>query len=182
MRKIGRMMVLICVALTCTISACTSTGYPRFVQDSLKNVPDDVLVGIGVANLAAINLAMTTSTSRALAEISRQMNTIVQEMVRTYQVSNNADSSAAMSFQETIIVTLSQSNLVDSRIVARDQAPDGSVWTVIWLDKANLTTALYQAQETAKQAVPGMDSFDAQDWLDPVFARTAAQEYQVNDG
>ena len=184
MIKTGKTIVymLIIIVLACTMVSCKSTGYPRFVQDALKNVPGDVLVGIGTANLTDMHLAMITATSRAMVEISRQIHSIVIEMVTSYQLSGNGDSRAVLSFQESIILTLSQSNLVGAQIIKRDRARDGSAWAVILMDKENVMYAISQAQIAAQQAVPEMDSFDARDWLDVAFAETAAQEYQVNDG
>ena len=181
MKKNVQMMLVISLALVCTMVSwvsCKTTGYPRFVRDSLKNVPDDVLVGIGTAHLTDLNLAMNTATSQAMAEISRQIHTIVTEMVINYQAVSNVDSSIVHAFQESIIMTLHQTNLVGARIIKRDRAKDGSVWAVIWMDKENVLSAVDRAQIAAKQTVPEMESFEAQDWLDAAFAKTASQGYR----
>ena len=171
-----------------SVSAPTAEGpvrnipdnFPDFVKDALENAPDDVLVGIGVARSHMLNIAMTTSATRARVEISRQINIIVLDMVHNY-VPGGADPSATLSFQENITVTISQSMLVGSRIVRQDRAEDGSVWTVIFMDKANVIDEIGSAQEAARLAVPAMASFDARALIDTAFANATWQDFQAND-
>jgi len=156
-------------------------GFPQFVRDALRNVPDDVLVGIGVAKLQSVSQAMTISATRARADISRQMSSMIQDMVRDYQASSEVDPGAAISFQENITVALSKSTLEGARVVEQDQTPDGTVWTVVWLDKNRVANEINQAQAAARLAVPAMASFNAEDRMNAAFANAAAQEYQAND-
>jgi len=156
-------------------------SFPAFIKEALRNVPDDVLVGIGVANLANVSQAMTISSTRARADISRQMDTMIQDMVRDYQASSEVDHSAAISFQENITVALSQANLVGARVVEQDRTEDGSVWTVVWLDKASVANEINQAQAAAKLAVPAMASFSAEDRMNEAFDRQAGQDFVAND-
>jgi len=162
-------------------SSRVPSGFPQFVKDALKNVPEDVLVGIGVANLASPSQSMTVSATRARADISRQMNTIIQDMVRDYQASSEVDPKAALSFQENITVALSKSTLVGSKVVEQDQTADKSVWTVVWLSKADVVNEINQAQAAARLATPAMASFSAEARMEEAFARQAAQEFQAND-
>jgi hypothetical protein len=162
-------------------SSRVPSGFPDFVKAALKNVPDDVLVGIGVAKLASVSQSMTISSTRARADISRQLNTMVQDMVRDYQASSEVDPQAALSFQENITVALSKSTLVGSKVIEQDQTADGSVWTVVWLGKSDLASEINQAQAAARLAVPAMASFNAEDRMNEAFGRQAAQEYQAND-
>jgi hypothetical protein len=156
-------------------------SFPQFIKDALRNVPDDVLVGIGVAKLASVSQSMTISSTRARADISRQMNTMIQDMVRDYQASSEVDPSAALSFQENITVALSKSTLEGSRVVEQDQSADGSVWTVVWLGKNDVVREISQAQAAARLAVPAMASFNAEARMNEAFSNAAAQEYQAND-
>ena len=156
-------------------------GFPPFVRDALRNVPDDVLVGIGVARLASVSQSMTISATRARADISRQMNTMIQDMVRDYQASSEVEPSAALSFQENITVALSRSTLVGSRVVEQDSTSDGSVWTVVWLGKSDVVNEINQAQAAARLAIPAMASFNAEDRMNEAFARQSALPFQAND-
>jgi len=194
MKRVIGVIVAVCVA--CAFLSCGSqpkakdkatdqssrvpNGFPQFVKDALKNVPEDVLVGIGVAKLASPSQSMTVSQTRARADISRQLNTMIQDMVRDYQASSEVDTQAALSFQENITVALSKSTLTGSRVVETDATEDGSVWTVVWLGKSDVAKEINQAQAAARLAVPAMASFSAEDRMNEAFARQAAQEFQAN--
>jgi hypothetical protein len=197
MKKIALVFVVVCVMFA--VLGCPSTppasgdgarsatgqnripgSFPQFVRDALRNQPEDALVGIGSSNLANFNQARTISTTRARAEISRQMNTMIQDMVRDYQAGSEADPSAALSFQENITVALSKSNLQGSTVVDQDIV-DGVVWTVVQLKKADVVNEINQAQAAAKLAVPAMASFNAEARMNAAFANINSQPYQVND-
>jgi hypothetical protein len=122
---------------------------------------------------------MTVSATRARAEISRQMNTMIQDMVRDYQASSEVDRSAAISFQENITVALSKSTLTGSRIVDADFDDSGACWTVVQLGKSNVVQEINQAQAQAKLSVPAMASFNAEDRMNAAFDRAFGQEVQV---
>jgi len=156
-------------------------SFPQFVKDALKNVPDDVLVGIGVAKLASVSQSMTISATRARADISRQMNTMIQDMVRDYQASSEVNPEAALSFQENITVALSKSQLIGSKVIEQDQTADGSVWTVVWLGKSDVVKEINQAQAAAKLAVPAMASFDAEARMNQAFSNAASGPFVAND-
>jgi hypothetical protein len=196
MKKIAVVFVVLCVmfaVVSCTGTAPAAGGdnarsagqnripgsFPQFVRDALRNSPEDVLVGIGSSNLANFNQARTISTTRARAEISRQMNTMIQDMVRDYQAGSEADPTAALSFQENITVALSKSTLVGSRVVDQDIV-DGVVWTIVHLGKADVVNEINQAQAAAKLAVPAMASFNAEDRMNAAFASANTQPYQVS--
>jgi hypothetical protein len=156
------------------------SGFPQFVREALRNPPEDVLVGIGSSNLANFNQARTISTTRARAEISRQMNTMIQDMIRDYSAGSEADPQAALSFQENITVALSRSTLVGSRVADQDIV-DGVVWTIVYLGKADVVKEIMSAQDSARRLAPAAAaSFNAQDRMDEAFARQSSQPYQVN--
>ena len=156
-------------------------NFPDFVKDALKNVPDDTLVGIGVAKLASLSQSMTVSATRARADISRQMNTMIQDMVRDYQASSEVNPEAALSFQENITVALSKAQLIGSKVVIQDQTADGNVWTVVWLGKSDVVKEINQANAAAKLAVPAMASFNAEDRMNQAFANANNGPFVAND-
>ncbi|MDR2717608.1 MAG: hypothetical protein LBB89_06045 [Treponema sp.] len=154
---------------------------PQFVKDALKRTPEDALVGIGTARAASLSLARTTAATRARAEISRQMNTMIQDMVRDYSAGSEVDPKAALSFQENITVALSKSTLTGSSIVEEDQDDNGNYWVVVMLSKINTVTEINQAQAAARLAVPAMASFSAEDRMNAAFDRAYASELGVGD-
>ena len=154
-------------------------GFPEFVKKAFLNAPEDVLVGVGNAKLAAISQSRTISTNRARAEIARQMNTMVQDMIRDYQASSEVDPAAALSFQENFTLSLSKATLQGSTVVEQDIDKDGMVWTVVYLGKTSVAQEINQAQAAARLAVPAMASFNAEDRMNAAFDRINSQEAQV---
>ena len=156
-------------------------SFPEFVKKAVRNAPEDALLGIGTAKLASLSQSRTVASTRARAEISRQLNTMVQDMVRDYQASSEVDPAAAISFQENMTVSLSKSTLTGSRIVDEDRDEDGNVWCVVLLDKASVVNEINQAQAAARLAVPAMASFNAEARMNEAFDRVSNQEMQVGN-
>jgi hypothetical protein len=202
MKKIITVIVALCVLLgflgctttskasTTAASASTATkpserkvggNVPQFVKDAIKKTPEDALVGIGTARAASLSLARTTATTRARTEISRQMNTMIQDMVRDYSAGSEIDPKAALSFQENITVALSKSTLTGSAIVEEDQDENGNYWVVVMLSKSNTVNEINQAQAAARLAVPAMASFNAEDRMNAAFDKAYASELGVGD-
>jgi len=154
---------------------------PQFVKDAIKKAPEDALVGIGTAKAASLSLARTTATTRARAEISRQMNTMIQDMVRDYSAGSEVDTKAALSFQENMTVALSKSTLTGSAIVDEDQDDNGNYWVVVMLSKVNTVKEINQAQAAARLNVPAMASFNAEDRMNAAFDRAYGSEIGVGD-
>ena len=155
-------------------------GIPDFVKDALINAPEDALVGIGTAKMATTNMSLTIATNRAKADISRQMNTMMNDMIRDYTATSEVDTSAAISFQENINVALSSSQLSGARTVAMDLAEDGTTWVVVQMGKSSVVQEINQSQAAAKLAVPAMASFDAEARMNEAFAKMYAQDIQIN--
>jgi len=144
---------------------------PQFVKDAVKNAPEDALVGIGTARMATLSQSRTISATRARAELSRQMDTIIRDMVRDYTAGSEVDHSAVLSFQENITVALSQARLQGSSVVDEDIDESGNYWTVVMLNKTRTVQEINQAVSAAKLAVPAMASFDAEDRMNQAFDR-----------
>jgi len=144
---------------------------PQFVRDAVKNAPEDALIGIGTARMASLNQSRTISSTRARAELSRQMDTIIQDMVRDYTSSSEIDHSAAISFQENITVALSKARLQGASIVNEDIDEAGNYWTVAMLNKSGVVQEINQAVAAAKLAVPAMASFNAEERMNQAFDR-----------
>jgi len=154
---------------------------PQFVRDTLKKAPEDVLIGIGTAKAASLNQARNVATTRARAEISRTMNTMIQDMIRDYTASSEVDPKAALSFQENLTVALSKSTLTGSTIINEDQDENGNYWVVVMLSKTNVVQEITQAQAAARLAVPAMASFSAEERMNAAFDRAYASELGIGD-
>jgi len=194
MKKMIGIAIILCLVLG--FSGCGSTGgkgksssterkiggnVPQFVKDAIKKTPEDALIGIGTARAASLSLARTTAATRARAEISRQMNTMIQDMVRDYSASSEVDPKAALSFQENITVALSKSTLTGSSIVEEDTDKDGNYWVVVMLSKTSAVKEINQAQAAARLAVPAMASFNAEDRMNKAFDKAYGAEIGIGD-
>jgi hypothetical protein len=156
-------------------------GIPQFVKDALKSVPEDALIGIGTAKMGTLSLSRTAATTRARAEISRQMNTMIRDMVRDYTASSEVDPSATVSFTENITTALSESKLQGATSVMEDTDEQGNYWVVVMLSKTSTVAEINQAQAAAKLAVPAMLSFNAEDRMNEAFAKAAGSEVGFSD-
>jgi len=142
---------------------------PQEVRNAIRNAPEDALVGVGTARMQSLSQSRTISSTRARAELSRQMDTIVRDMVRDYTAGSEVDTSAALSFQENITVALSQSRLQGSSIVDEVEDERGNYWTIVMLNKTGTVNEINQAVSAAKLRVPAMASFDAERRMNDAF-------------
>jgi len=191
---VSLVLLMIIMAVSCASSGGTQTPasnerkvdsrIPQFVRDALKNSPEDTLVGIGTARMATQGQSFTVSATRARAELSRQMDIIVQDMVRDYTAGSEVDHSAVVSFQENITVALTRSRLQGASVVNQDIDEAGSCWTVAMLSKGGAVQEINQAVAAAKLAVPAMASFNAEERMNQAFDRyygTAEVGYSDKD-
>jgi len=176
MKKIG---VIITVCLVLALVGCASSGaangLPPEIQRAIRNAPEDVLFGIGNANMATLSQSRTMAATRARAEISRSMNSMIDDMVRDYTASSEVDRAAALAFQENITVALSRSTLNGSQIVEQTSDKEGNWWCVVYLSKADVAREITQAQAAARLAVPAMASFDAEARMNEAFDKAAKE-------
>jgi hypothetical protein len=155
-------------------------GLPDVVRNARKNAPADTLIGIGMAKLASQSQSKAVAETRARAEISRAMETMVQDMVRDYQASSELEPASALSFQENITVALSKSTLQGAVIQDEDYV-DGTYYVVIYLNKTNVVREINQAQAAAKLAVPAMASFNAEARMNEAFDRENSRDLRIGD-
>ena len=158
------------------VTACASTsGMPSSIERARRKAPKDVLVGIGSAKIGTVTLYRTIAATRARAELSKAINSIVMSMVTNYTASSEVDPEAVLVFRERITVTLSQANLSGAVIVEEAEDKNGNWWCVIYLSRENVAGEISRAQATAKQAVPAMASFDAEAGLNLAFERQVSE-------
>jgi hypothetical protein len=172
MKKIYGVLLLLCAALIffgCASKPPASGGMPSNIANARRNAPEDVLVGIGSAKMGTVAQSRNIAATRARAEISNIMDSIVKNMVHDYTASSEVDPQSALAFQENITVTLSRSDLSGAVIMNEEPDNDGQWWCVIHLSKANVTREISQAQAAARLAVPAMASFDAERRMNEAF-------------
>ena len=177
MKKFSGVIFAVCLVLI--LAGCaTTSGLPKEIEKARKNAPEDVLVGIGNAKLGTVAQSRNLAATRARAELSNMMNSIVSNMVRDYTASSEVDRDAAIAFQENITVTLSRSDVSGTQIMTEEEDKDGQWWCVMYLSKANLAREISQAQAAARLAVPAMAFFNAEDRMNEAFERLKAEQEQ----
>jgi hypothetical protein len=148
---------------------------PEFVKTAIKKAPSDTLIGVGSAKIGAagIGQARTVATARARAEISRQLNTIVKDTLTDFTASSEVDTKDAVSYQESITMTLSKSSLTGSSGIEQDQDGDNNYWVVVSMGKKSVAQEINQAQAAARLAVPKAQAMDAAARMDKAFDKIA---------
>jgi len=154
---------------------------PQEVRNAIRNAPEDALVGVGTARMASLNQSRTISSTRARAELSRQMDTSIRDMVRDYTAGSEVDASASVSFQENITVALSQSRLRGAAIVDEIEDERGNYWTIVMLNKNDVVNEINQAVSAAKLSVPAMASFNAEERMNEAFEKYLGMEVGFSD-
>jgi len=171
-----------CATTTANTSGrSVSNRIPQVVRDAVKNAPEDALVGIGTAKMASLSQSRTISATRARAEISRQMDTIIRDMVRDYTAGSEVDHSAVVSFQENITVALSQSRLQGAAVVDELEDERGNYWTIVMLSKTSTVAEINQAVASSKLAVPAMAAFNAEASMNAAFDKFVKNEVGYSD-
>jgi hypothetical protein len=152
-------------------------GVPGFVNEAYLAASDDLLIGIGTykvgSDVSRISLAKNMAETRARADISRQLQTIMQNMITDYTVTSELDPKAALSFQETITQALSKRDLRGARTVKMDTV-DGVLWLIMEYSKSQAAEDYNAASSAAKLAVPATAAFDALSRMENAFNKAAA--------
>jgi hypothetical protein len=152
-------------------------GVPDFVNEAYMNASEDVLIGIGTyktgGDPSKIGAGKTFAETRARADISRQLQTLVKNMVTDYTATSELDPSASLSFQEEITQTLSRSDLKGSRTIQMQMDDNGLLWVVMEYSKSAAQAEVDQAANAAKLKVPQAAAFNALDRMDAAFSKEA---------
>jgi hypothetical protein len=156
-------------------------GVPQFVQNAVAKAPRDTLIGVGQAKIGAAGLgqARTIASSRARADISRQLNSIVKDALLDFTASSEVSAQDAISYQESINMTLSKSELTGSAIIEEDRDGDNNYWVVVTMGKTNVVQEINQAQAAARLAVPKAQALDAAARMDAAFDKIANEPIGV---
>ncbi|MDR1900551.1 MAG: hypothetical protein LBQ55_11115 [Treponema sp.] len=151
-------------------------GVPDFVNKAFLGASEDVLIGVGTYkignDLSKMSTGKTFAETRARADISRQLQSIVKNMITDYTASSELDPSASLSFQEEITQALSKSDLRGARTIAMD-SENGLLWVVMEYSKSNAANDYNAAASAAKLAVPAAAAFDAMARMENAFDKAA---------
>lgn len=194
MKKMKRFFVLSMTALIALLLAgCASapkadpnasgpmgaglSGVPSFVNDAYLNASEEVLIGIGTYKIGNDMSKMGTgkifAETRARADIARQLDTIVKNMVNDYTATSEVDPEAVVSFQENITQALAKAELKGARTIKMDRDNNGLLWVVMDYSKSAAAAEVNQAASAARLAVPAAAAFDALSRMETAFSKEA---------
>jgi hypothetical protein len=161
---------------TSSVTVKGLSGVPSFVNEAYINASEDVLIGIGTYkignDMSKMGVGKTFAETRARADISRQLDTIVKDMVNDYAATSELDPDAAVSFQENITQNLSKAELRGAKVVRLERDDNGLLWVVMEYDKA-AAAELDQAASAARLAVPAAAAFNALERMNTAFDKEA---------
>jgi hypothetical protein len=192
MKKIFGFMTALAAAAVLVTAGCASNqtgssgsaksgaglkGVPGFVNEAYLNASEDVLIGVGSykigGDVSKLGIGKTFAETRARADLSRQLSTIVKNMVGDYTGTSEIDPSAALSFQEDVTQSLSKAELRGARVIKLDQDENGVLWVIMEYSKSAAAQEINQAVNAAKLAVPQAAAFDAISRMDAAFNKEA---------
>jgi len=126
-----------------------------FISEARRNSNENALLGIGTARHSNRALATQTASARALADLARQLNVVVSNMITDYIAGSEADPSAMLAFQESVTQTLARERLVGARPIA-ERMIDGEMVVIIELAPDNAATNIMSASQAATALAPHM--------------------------
>jgi len=129
----------------------------QFIREVRRGAPENALLGIGTSSHSNRGLARTTAETRARAEIARQVEVVVKNMITDYTAGSEADQNALLSFQENVTRTLSQQT--QSGAIIRDETSiNGEQIVIVMLTTDALRNGVMGASQTAAALAPHMGS------------------------
>jgi len=153
-------------------------GVPDFVNNAFLSASEDVLIGIGTyktgGDPAKIGTGKTFAETRARADIARQMESIIKNMVTDYTAQSELDPKAQISFQENITQALAKQTLNGARTTQMQTDDNGVLWVVMEYSKSLAQKDFDAASAAAKLKVPAAAAFNALDRMNTAFSKEAA--------
>lgn len=107
---------------------------------------EDAIYGRGLADFKDLNLAITTAEARARTAISFTLSANVEAMVKDFtQSSGNAETQSTISFVQNVQKQLTSSKLTGVEIENTEVGPDGKVYVLAVMSKADAKKNLEDA-------------------------------------
>jgi uncharacterized repeat protein (TIGR02543 family) len=152
-------------------------GVPWFVNDAYLNASEDVLIGIGTYKIGAdtsrMPAGLTFAQTRARADIARQLQSIMKNMITSYTVTSGLDPKSSLSFQESVARALSRAELRGTRVVTSQTDSNGLLWVVMEYGRPTAAQDYSAAATAAKLTVPAAAAFDALARMENAFDKAA---------
>ena len=135
-----KILPLFAVVFFAALTGCKSSRAPALlpVPYWMSEIPpDDVIWGVGKAELQNENQAMETAVARAQRQAALQISVLVQDVLTGYSKELGLqDDARTIQSIENIVKDLEIMNLTDAIPNARTRMPDGMWWGRVAIEKA----------------------------------------------
>ncbi|MCL2557097.1 MAG: hypothetical protein FWE09_01315 [Treponema sp.] len=160
MRKLPIILALAVASAFMAVSCGTSgpaqdDPVSRFIRETRQRSPENALLGIGTSVHSNRAMARNIAEARARAEIVRQLDVVVRNMVTDYMAGSEAEQRALLSFQESITQTLASSQLRGA-VIQDELMINGEQITIVILSTDNIANEIMTASQSAAALAPHM--------------------------
>jgi hypothetical protein len=162
------------------VGCASDTGavkkYTGPVPKWFMNLPkdDNVIYGVGTANLATVNMSSTMAEQRAFVSLARKISVVSKSMIEDY-IADSSEVSGKRSdveaFAQNVSRTLSEAKIVGAKVVKQEQTKDGSWWVLVSYDKKDAERLALDTINKEKLNYAQTKNWDAQKNMDEAFAK-----------
>jgi hypothetical protein len=142
---------MLLVAVVAVSVAFVSCGSAPASKAAVKNLPDfvlkppsteDAIYGVGSSTNSNTQRALEQAKTRARTDVSLKLNAQVKAMITDYTRSAGTDENTVnINFYESISQQLTNSTLTGVEDVATESTPDGVLWVLVRMSKADAAKA-----------------------------------------
>ena len=116
-----------------------SDGVPAFIRNTVRNAPEDAILGIGIARRQRLTVSRSIATTKAREDISRQLEIITRDMVTDYLDTYGTDPQTALAFLNRGDITWDVPGI---SIIDEAMADDGYYWVLVTLSRNNIARTI----------------------------------------
>ena len=126
-----------------------------FIMEARMRAPENAILGIGSSTHSNRSLARATAETRARAEITRALDSMVNNMITDYTAGSEAEQRALLQFSETITQALARSQLRGA-IIHDEISINGEQIVIVLLSAQNSINEIMSANASAAALAPHM--------------------------
>jgi len=171
------------VATSCGSSPAQATNDPvsQFIREARRSAPEGAILGIGTSNLPNMAIARSTAEARARAEIARQVEVVVTNMIEVVTIASEAERDALLSYQSDTTRTLANQTQQGATIFD-ENVINGNQITIVILTVDALRNGIMGANESMSKLSPHAGAaFFSLDRMDAELAKQNALPPVVRD-
>ena len=158
---VAAIVAAVAIAATSCVSGPAPAAGPvndpvsDFIREVRRGAPENALLGIGTSNHTNRGLARTTAETRARAEIARQVEVVINNMILDYTAGSEAQQAALLSFQQNVTSSLAQQTQRGA-IIQDETNIGGEQIVIVVLTTDALKNGVMGASQSAAALAPHM--------------------------